>query len=214
MLDAIHVDTMIVGRGGGSIEDLWAFNEEKVARAIFECNVPVISAVGHETDVTIADYVADMRAPTPSAAAELAVDDVNALLSRMEQYERRIRFLMQGKLTLTKQRLSGYQVQFGYLSPWQQIREKRQYLADQEDRLRDGMDKRLQSAKNRMLLLVERMKGLSPLDKLKQGYSYTEMPDGKAVTRIAQVREGDTVRIHVSDGSILAQVKEKEKRDE
>ena len=92
----------------------------------------MISAVGHETDVTIADYVADMRAPTPSAAAELAVDDVNALLSRMEQYERRIRFLMQGKLTLTKQRLSGYQVQFGYLSPWQQIREKRQYLADQE----------------------------------------------------------------------------------
>ena len=196
------------------MEDLWAFNEEKVARAIFECSTPVISAVGHETDVTIADYVADMRAPTPSAAAELAVDDMKTLASRMEQYERRIRFLMQGKLTLTKQKLSGYQVQLGYLSPWQQIREKRQYLADQEERLREGMDKRLQTAKNRMLLSIERLKGLSPLDKLRQGYSYTETADKKAVTRIGQVQEGDRVRIHVSDGSILAQVKEMEKRNE
>ncbi|MGI6006360.1 MAG: exodeoxyribonuclease VII large subunit [Ruminococcus sp.] len=214
MLDRYGVDTLIVGRGGGSIEDLWAFNEEKVARAIFECSVPVISAVGHETDVTIADFVADLRAPTPSAAAELAVDDVKGLVQRMADCRRRMHSLMQGRLALTRQRLSGYQVRFGYLSPQQQIREKRQYLADLQDRLRESMNREIQNRRHRLMLYVERMKGLSPLDKLNQGYSYMETEDGKAVTKIGQVREQDLVRIHVSDGSILAEVKEKENRYE
>lgn len=214
MLDRYQVDTLIVGRGGGSMEDLWAFNEEKVARAIFECSVPVISAVGHETDVTIADYVADMRAPTPSAAAELAVDDMQALLRRMEDYKKRLAFLMKGRLALMKQKLSGYQVRFGYLSPWQQIREKRQYLADMDERLREGISREILNKRHRLMLYIERMKGLSPLDKLNQGYSYTETADGKAVTKIGQVKEQELIRIHVSDGSILAKVKEKESRHE
>lgn len=196
------------------MEDLWAFNEEKVARAIFECSVPVISAVGHETDVTIADYVADMRAPTPSAAAELAVDDMQALLRRMEDYKKRLAFLMKGRLALMKQKLSGYQVRFGYLSPWQQIREKRQYLADMDERLREGISREILNKRHRLMLYIERMKGLSPLDKLNQGYSYTETADGKAVTKIGQVKEQELIRIHVSDGSILAKVKEKESRHE
>ncbi|MGI6011701.1 MAG: exodeoxyribonuclease VII large subunit [Ruminococcus sp.] len=214
MLDRCQVDTMIVGRGGGSMEDLWAFNEEKVARAIFECSVPVISAVGHETDVTIADYVADMRAPTPSAAAELAVDDVAAVIRRTEDYRKRLSFLMGGRVALMKQKLSGYQVRFGYLSPWQQIREKRQYLAELEERLREGIRRDVADRRHRMMLYIERMKGLSPLDKLNQGYSYTETSGGKAVTRISQVEEQELVKIHVSDGSILAQVKEKRSRNE
>lgn len=214
MLDRYQVDALIVGRGGGSMEDLWAFNEEKVARAIFECSVPVISAVGHETDVTIADYVADMRAPTPSAAAELAVDDMQALLRRMEDYKKRLAFLMKGRLALMKQKLSGYQVRFGYLSPWQQIREKRQYLADMDERLREGISREILNKRHRLMLYIERMKGLSPLDKLNQGYSYTETADGKAVTKIGQVKEQELIRIHVSDGSILAKVKEKESRHE
>lgn len=214
MLDRYQVDTLIVGRGGGSMEDLWAFNEEKVARAIFECSVPVISAVGHETDVTIADYVADMRAPTPSAAAELAVDDMQALTRRMEDYKKRLAFLMKGRLALMKQKLSGYQVRFGYLSPWQQIREKRQYLADMDERLREGISREILNKRHRLMLYIERMKGLSPLDKLNQGYSYTETADGKAVTKIGQVKEQELIRIHVSDGSILAKVKEKESRHE
>lgn len=207
-LDALGVDVMIVGRGGGSIEDLWAFNEEVVARAVFDCSVPVISAVGHETDTTIIDYVADLRAPTPSAAAELAVYDYRALQEDLRAYEKAFQDRMGDRLTRMWERIRQYQTRLRYLSPQSQIREKRQYLADTEGRLRADMDRQILRAQNALDLYVERLKGLSPLDRLKQGFSYSMDEKGRTLMSIAQVQAGDVVTVQVSDGSIRAQVRE------
>ncbi len=207
-LDALGVDVMIVGRGGGSIEDLWAFNEEVVARAVFDCSVPVISAVGHETDTTIIDYVADLRAPTPSAAAELAVYDYRALQEDLRAYEKALQDRMGDRLTRMWERIRQYQTRLRYLSPQSQIREKRQYLADTEERLRADMDRQILRAQNALDLYVERLKGLSPLDRLKQGFSYSMDEKGRTLMSIAQVQAGDVVTVQVSDGSIRAQVRE------
>lgn len=205
-LDELGVDVMIVGRGGGSIEDLWAFNEEEVARAIFNCSTPVISAVGHETDVTIADYAADLRAPTPSAAAELAVFDFQALTEQLESYRKRLEFTMNSRLTMQKQRLEHYRTRIGYLSPENLIRDKRMYLLKTEERLQNLMEQAIRKERHRLGIYIERMKGLSPLDKLNQGFSYVEGEDHRAVTRVAQVSEGELLCIHVSDGQIHSRV--------
>lgn len=205
-LDELGVDVMIVGRGGGSIEDLWAFNEEEVARAIFNCSTPVISAVGHETDVTIADYVADLRAPTPSAAAELAVFDFQALMEQIESYRRRLEFTMNSRLAMQKQRLEHYRTRIGYLSPENLIRDKRMYLLKTEEKLQYLMEQKVQRERHRLGIYIERLKGLSPLDKLNQGFSYVERADRKAVTRVDQVSEGELLCIHVSDGQIHSRV--------
>lgn len=207
-LDAYGVDLIIVGRGGGSIEDLWAFNEERVAYAIFRCNTPVISAVGHETDFTIADYVADLRAPTPSAAAELAVTDAAQLLERIESARLQINRRMRERLGNAKIRAEHFQEKLRFLSPQNQIREKRQRLTDEEENLHFLMRVIVENTRYQMLLYAERLHGLSPLDKLKQGYSYTEDEKGRAVTKTGQVAQGDTVTIYVTDGRIHAQVKD------
>ncbi|MCI9197225.1 MAG: exodeoxyribonuclease VII large subunit [Lachnospiraceae bacterium] len=207
-LEALGVDVMIVGRGGGSIEDLWAFNEEEVARAVFNCSVPVISAVGHETDTTIIDYVADLRAPTPSAAAELAVYDYRALQESLLGYEQILRDKMGNRLELMWERIKRYQMRLRYLSPQSQIREKRQYLVDTQERLRLGMRRQTEQARNSLDLYIERLKGLSPLDKLKQGFSYGMDKDGRTLVSIAQVKRGDMVTLQVSDGAVHAQVAE------
>lgn len=209
-LDQLGVDVMIVGRGGGSMEDLWAFNEEEVARAIFQCSVPIISAVGHETDVTIADFVADLRAPTPSAAAELAVYDVQALLQQMEDYQKHLQISMNHRLMLIRQRLNYYKTRIGYLSPEHQIREKRMYLLQTEEKLQGLMRQRLEHERHRLGIYIERMKGLSPLDKLNQGFSYVENEQHQAVTRVGQVNEGELLCIQVSDGKIYSRVERKE----
>lgn len=211
MLDSYGVDTIIVGRGGGSIEDLWAFNEEKVARAIFNCRTPVISAVGHETDVTIADYVADLRAPTPSAAAELAVADVRQVTERLNQYRYTFYNRMTGQIERARQEAKSRQLRLNYLSPENQIREKRQNLIDKEERLQQLMRRALDEKRHQMMIYVERMKGLSPLDKLSQGYSYIADEKGKTVTSIAQAREGEMLKLYVTDGYIRAEVAGKEK---
>ena len=156
MLDAAEVDVIIVGRGGGSIEDLWAFNEEEVARAIFECRTPVISAVGHETDFTIADFAADLRAPTPSAAAELAVDDFRSIVESVKTYEERLNRAMWGRVDLLRSRLSQYQVRIQYLSPQNRLRENRQRLADLEERIRGAFDRRMQDYRHRLSIYLER----------------------------------------------------------
>ena len=207
MLDAYGVDVIIVGRGGGSIEDLWAFNEEEVARAIFNCKTPVISAVGHQTDTTIADFVADLRAPTPSAAAELAVYDYRSMIENFREYEKSFQRGLERHLLWTKSRLRQYQTKLSYLSPENQIREKRQFLAQMQDQMESAMKRKISDSRHRLELSIERMKGLSPLDKLKQGYSYVSDENGKNVKSSDQVKEGDLLSIQLADGEILARVK-------
>lgn len=201
-LDAYGVDVMIVGRGGGSIEDLWAFNEETVARAIFECETPVISAVGHETDTTIADYVADLRAPTPSAAAELAVYDYRLTERTMIEYREKATRLLEQQIRMQRLRLREYQTKLMYLHPENQVRDYRQRIVDYEEKLRLLMENSLQKNKMRFTVDLEKMKKLSPLEKLNQGFSYVETADRKAVKRIGQVDVGDKLTIYVTDGTI------------
>lgn len=201
-LDAYGVDVMIVGRGGGSIEDLWAFNEEAVARAIFECETPVISAVGHETDTTIADYVADLRAPTPSAAAELAVYDYRLTERTMIEYREKATRLLEQQIRMQRLRLREYQTKLMYLHPENKVRDYRQRIVDYEEKLRLLMENSLQKNKMRFTVDLEKMKKLSPLEKLNQGFSYVETADRKAVKRIGQVDVGDELTIYVTDGTI------------
>ena len=212
-LDAMHLDVIIVGRGGGSIEDLWAFNEEEVARAIFECRTPVISAVGHETDTTIADYAADLRAPTLSAAAELAVADIRVFLQTLRGYQDKLARTVEDRIYLARQNLRHYQTKLNYLSPENKIRENRTRLIDAEDRIQSAMKNQIYLARQNLQVYLERMKGLSPLNKLNQGFSYVEDQEHKAVTSISQVQKGDTLKIQVTDGTILTRAEEIRKRD-
>lgn len=209
-LDAYGVDVMIVGRGGGSIEDLWAFNEEIVARAIFECRTPVISAVGHETDTTIADYVADLRAPTPSAAAELAVADYRQLISGIELFGSQLTDRMEQKIQRYRQMLENRILRMQQLSPKQQLNEKRQYADDLLEKLRQSMRWKIEDRRHQMQLCAGRLEGCSPLKKLQQGYSYTETADGMALHSIGQVHPGDLITVHVTDGRILARAEQTE----
>ena len=207
-LELRKVDVMIVGRGGGSMEDLWAFNERSVAQAVFDCSIPIISAVGHETDTTIIDYVADMRAPTPSAAAELAVYDVTQLTDVLENYENGLKKLMRRKLQDNRERLKSYEMQLKYVSPAARIRERKTYALSLEERLQDRMQKILSIKRYRLALYVEQMKGLSPLEKLSSGYSYVENAQGQNIRSVEQVTEGELLRIRVKDGTVSAQVTE------
>ncbi len=207
-LERRGVDVMIVGRGGGSIEDLWAFNEQIVAQAVFDCSVPIISAVGHETDTTIIDYVADMRAPTPSAAAELAVTDVREIYNDISAYHDTIDRLMQRKLQEKREHLKHYEMQLRYLSPASKIREKKTWCLQLEERLQDRMEAILKAKRHALALYIEKMKGLSPLEKLNSGFSYMEDAQGNNVRSIAQVAVGDAVTVRMKDGSIRAEVTE------
>lgn len=206
MLDEGGVDVIIAGRGGGSIEDLWAFNEEVVARAIFECRTPVISAVGHETDFTIADFVADLRAPTPSAAAELAVYDYRSVLEAAGSLRERLHRAMWGKTELFRERLSGYQTKLSYVSPQNRLREDRQRLISLEEALETAMNLKIKEERQRLSVYLERFSGLSPLKKLNQGYSYVADERGKTVTSVDGIKEKDRLFISVTDGTIETEV--------
>ena len=195
MLDQAEVDVIIVGRGGGSIEDLWAFNEEKVARAIFECRTPIISAVGHETDFTIADFVADLRAPTPSAAAELAVADFRQILQNIAGLRDRMQKAMQRRAELGRAQLMQYQMRFQYLNPEAKLRDNRQRLVDLDELLRRAMKNRIAEERHMLGIYLERYRGLSPLYKLNQ------------------VHSGDLLEISVTDGVIEAEVRSSRKED-
>jgi len=213
-LEQLGVDVMIVGRGGGSIEDLWAFNEEAVAQAIFDCQVPVISAVGHETDTTIADFVADLRAPTPSAAAELAVYDFAQLMDRFAAYSNALNRAMQGQLRRQQNRLENQKLRLKYLSPANQIQQKRTYCMDLEGRLTGLMNSALTQQRHRMALYAEKLKGLSPLEKLSQGYAYVEDADHKVINDVYRVKPEDMLQIYVKNGTIQAKVTQVNSSDE
>ena len=227
-----NVDVIIVGRGGGSIEDLWAFNEEIVARAVYSCSTPVISAVGHETDTTIVDYVSDLRAPTPSAAAELAVYDVQLLLEQLADIHgdmanrillrmRENRMLIRQKQLMLERFHPAHQLQQKRLRAdelaeklsakmHEKIKQKRQQLEPAE-KLSAKMQEKLRQKRQRLELAAERLAGLSPVERLQGGYSVASK-DGRVVKEISQVSVGDTIAVDVTDGTIFAQVTGTQKR--
>ena len=212
MLETKNVDAIIVGRGGGSIEDLWAFNDECVARAIFDCQVPVISAVGHETDVTIADYVADLRAPTPSAAAELAVWDYRQLQGYLDECRLRMNRSMTGTFRINRLRLKELDVRLSYLHPRHKLQDQQQRLIELEEELRTLMRDRVKEARHRLAIQIEKLNGLSPVRKLNQGFAYVEEADGGVVKSIRQVEKGDELTVYVTDGLIRTSVKAVQKK--
>lgn len=212
-LEQLGVDTIIVGRGGGSIEDLWAFNEEIVARAIFECRTPIISAVGHETDWTIADYVSDMRAPTPSAAAELAVYEYSAVVEQLALKKARMDRMLQEKCRLERERLSHFRTRLFFLSPQNQLNEKRKRLMDLEEKLQDRMEWIIKEKRHQFLLLSSSLEANSPMKKLSQGFAFLEDSNKKTVKSIENVHIEDELTVHLTDGKILAKVSEVIKRE-
>ena len=214
-LERHGVDVMIVGRGGGSIEDLWAFNERIVAQAVFDCSIPIISAVGHETDTTIIDYVSDMRAPTPSAAAELAVYDLRQLMGTMDTYRDLLTRSMNRQVRYRQEQARAYEMQLRYLSPANKVREKRMFLMNLEEQIDAAMKKQISERRHKLAIYIERLKGLSPLQKLNSGYSYVENDSNKNIRSVADVEAGEQVKIYVTDGYMKALVQEvqEEKRE-
>ena len=213
MLEQKQVDVMIVGRGGGSIEDLWAFNEEEVARAVFECSVPIISAVGHETDTTIIDYVADLRAPTPSAAAELAVFEYHAFTDQLLESERRLKKELFTHIQKERTRIEAYQMRMKYLHPGMKLLQQKQQVVNMEEELRRKIKERIQQARYALSIRIEKMKGLSPLQKLNQGFSYVTDKTGQALTSVEQAVPGETLTVYVMDGKIRAAIEETAKEE-
>ena len=207
-LDEFGVDVILAGRGGGSMEDLWAFNEEIVAQAIYECRTPVISAVGHETDVTIADYVADLRAPTPSAAAELAVYDVRLVLEELYGYKDRLARCILAQVDAGREHLDFTEKRLRYLNPENQMVQKRQYLIDIEERLFRNMKNELQKKKQMMSLLAARLDAKSPLKRLAGGYAYVTDEAGRMVDSVKSLQVNDVLMMTFSDGVVKSEVQE------
>ena len=207
-LDTMGMDVIIVGRGGGSIEDLWAFNEECVAEAIFNAKTPIISAVGHETDFTIADFVADLRAPTPSAAAELAVADIHQIENRIAGYEELVNKAFMKVISQKRAVIDNYSMRLKYLNPVSRINEKRITLDRLKERLDDNMSKLLKDYRHKLEVYASRLHGVSPLEKLGQGYSCTQNENGVPVTSVSNISLGDIITTTLKDGEIISQIKE------
>lgn len=207
-LDSMNLDVIIVGRGGGSIEDLWAFNEEIVAEAIFNAHTPIISGVGHETDFTIADFVADLRAPTPSAAAELAVADISIIEQRIEGYRLMLLSLINQAVDNKRNIIDNYSMKLKYLNPLSKVNEKRIYLDTQKDKMDYIFTKRLREYRHQLEIYASRLHGVSPLEKLGQGYSYTENQSGKNVTSVNDIHKGELITVTIKDGAIISEVQE------
>lgn len=201
VLDSMGLDTIIVGRGGGSIEDLWAFNEEIVARAIYAAKTPIISGTGHEVDNTIADYVADMRAPTPSAAAELAIPDIMSTVNRFTALKNEMDRAVRSKLSESFLRLEGVRNRLEACSPEKLLNDRQQYLTGLSDRLGYLIDNKFTSYKNRLGVAIARLDGLSPTAKLKNGFGYLETA-GKPLESVNDVKSGDEIFITIHDGEI------------
>lgn len=207
-LDEFGVDVIIIGRGGGSMEDLWAFNEEIVAEAVYRCRTPVISAVGHETDYTIADYVADLRAPTPSAAAELAVYDVGQVLRELYSYKERMARCILSQVEDHRDRMEAAEGRLRYLNPQNQLLQKRQQITDLEERMQRIMIQLLKDKKHLFALLSGRLDAQSPLKRLSEGYAYVADEQGQLLDSVKKVKPEDRIKLTLLDGTIRACVED------
>ena len=205
-LDCMNLDVIIVGRGGGSIEDLWAFNEEIVAKAIFDCNTPVISAVGHEVDTTIADFVADMRAPTPSAAAELAVFDYNEYLINISHNHQILLSEMKKNIDGNRDKTKYYEARLNVFHPSNQLQSKKQYTDDLYTRLQEVFGNLLRDRKHSLAIYSEKLNGLSPLHRISKGFAYVTDDMGKPLNTVEQVNENEHISLIVRDGRIKAKI--------
>lgn len=201
-------DLLIVGRGGGSIEDLWAFNDEQVARAIFASNIPVISAVGHEPDVTISDFVADLRAATPSNAAELAVPDQDALRQQLDSLEQAMTLAMKRKLNRAEERLAHLSNRPVLQSPLASFEQRRKALKLLETRLIGAQNQTVSKYRQRFVAQTAKLDAMSPLKVLTRGYAVATAQSGSIIRSAAEVHPGDPITVRVSDGSIHANVVE------
>lgn len=204
MLDEAGVDVIIVGRGGGSIEDLWAFNEEIVARAIFECKTPVISAVGHETDFTICDFVADRRAPTPSAAAELAVPETHELMRKIDNIIGRMSLLVGRQVAHGRQVLDFYEKQGLFAHPERMFEDRKMRLLLLGQRLDGAAMGTLADTRHRLAQNTAKLEALSPLGILTRGYSVTTLGDGRLLSSVEDVSVGSPVFVRLRDGTMRA----------
>ena len=198
------LDVLIVGRGGGSIEDLWPFNEEMVARAIYQCSIPIISAVGHEIDVTIADFVADLRAPTPSAAAELCVPLKEELKNRIQTQTQRL--LIPFKRTLEHTRLHLSHLSSRLIDPRERIRLLRDQFQRAEEKLSQVILMRLTLLKNRLQGQIQMLHSLSPLQILARGFSLTSTDKGNLLRSVSSVRVGEKITTRLTDGELVSEV--------
>lgn len=206
LLQEAQVDVIIIGRGGGSLEDLWAFNDETLARVIYDCKIPIISAVGHETDFTIADYAADLRAPTPSAAAELAVCEIQAVLGKLIDMHSDLYHGMMLNIENSRQRAERMNLKLRMNSPRSKVEQQRKILERAEDMIPRLMRNRIMDKRHQLQLYVNTMKGLSPLNKLQSGFSYVSDGNGKNITSVKAVKEESVINIAVTDGYIDAKV--------
>ncbi|MGX8715517.1 MAG: exodeoxyribonuclease VII large subunit [Lachnospiraceae bacterium] len=205
-LDRMGLDVIIVGRGGGSLEDLWAFNEERTARAIFDAETPIISAVGHETDYTISDFTADMRAPTPSAAAELAVFRYDTFLDMLQIRLDQLQGAMDGHLDMAAAQIRSLSHRLSLLSPRYQLQQKHLQIMRGQDRLQQAMEGKLKDLRHRLALSAGRLESSSPLKRLSGGFAYISDSRGQAVQTAAELKEGEIIKLTFSDGSAQARI--------
>lgn len=205
-----NCDVIIIARGGGSLEDLWPFNEEVLARAIADSEIPVISGVGHETDFTICDFVSDLRAPTPSAAAELAVPELTALQKKLASYKERVLHIPDANLRVKKQQLEKVRQRDFFRNPSGTVKDSRLTLASIQEDLEELMKQALKEARHQNGLLAARLDALSPLKILSRGYGVVQDGQGATVTKVAGVQVGDSVAVRLQDGKLLCRVEERE----
>ena len=199
-------DVLIVGRGGGSIEDLWPFNEEVVARAIYDSEIPIISAVGHETDFTIADFVADLRAPTPSAAAEIAVPNIDDIKATLSFYNNKMKIGLQKKLEILKINYEKIMNRKAFTDPLKAVNEKYMFVDMLIKKMASTMQIRLKDEKSKMIKVISKIDALSPLKTLTRGYSVTTKDDGQLIKSVNQLKINDIVQIRLSDGQIKGKI--------
>lgn len=212
-LDQYGVDIIIVGRGGGSIEDLWAFNEEKVARAIYEVQTPIISGTGHEVDTTIADYAADLRAATPTAACELAVPDIREVMEGIINREYTLRTLLKQVVRRYQMKLQQYQITIANFDPRFQLQEQKMHLAELEEQIHAVMKNKMTDYQHKLELYTKELHGLSPTAKLINGFGYIEGSNGEPVTSVKKVMEGDQISLTISDGTIITKAEQIKRMD-